>query len=101
MKRTLALLASISLTGCASLIPGAEKVKFTDEAKNVAACKLVGDPVPYSWAPGAAKEGNVRDYAVSHGGDTVLVRHLGAGAKVGIVYNCTGIDLRQPVPVSQ
>jgi len=102
MKRTVALLAALSLVGCSSLAPGAEQVKITKNPNDVRGCKVIG---PLSGVEGSGLRGGgpKENLVLSLGGDTFFETSswLIAPNYHGIVYNCRGIDLRQPVPVSQ
>ncbi len=83
--------------GCSSTaIPGAENVRITEDPKDVAACKLIeARPSAYVFNTKAVRV-TLQDFAMQHGGDTVLLRVPNAG----VIYNCKGVDTRQPVPVA-
>jgi hypothetical protein len=84
----------LSLTGCASTIPGADKaVNFTYNKNDVTACKLVGKTTENTIGT------NMADDAVLSGGDTIYVYKKVIGIRWGIIYNCHGNDTRQPIPV--
>jgi hypothetical protein len=97
MKNLLMVSFLISLTGCASAIPGSEDVLITKNVKDVKGCKLVG--TTYSSKTG------IRNVTLLNGGDTALLTSswltgtMDGGGSV-VMYNCHGTDTRQPVPVT-
>lgn len=98
MKTSLLLTAALlTLSGCGSLAPGAEKVRITHEARDVVGCKIIG---PVSGNGDAIEKKNV---VLASGGDTLLITSswIIAPQYKGIAYNCSGVDLRQPVPVTK
>lgn len=84
----LAAIAVIGLgaAGCVSvaLAPGAEKVKITKNASDVASCKAVGNVSSPLMGP-KATPANLQNKTVGLGGNTVFL--TGAGAE-GIAYSC-------------
>jgi hypothetical protein len=94
MKRALVLLVALALAGCVSLIPGAEKVRITRNPQDIVNCKVVGQERVFS------KENEEKQHVFVEGGDTVLVTFKFGWNKVGVPYNCSGVDPRQPVPVT-
>ena len=94
---TITLTLLLTFTGCATArIPGAEAVTFTKNPKDVEGCKLAG--TFYSSKKGLS------DRAIELGGDTVYIRSNWLAGTVdgggnGAIYNCKGVDTRQPVPV--
>ena len=110
MKNVLAL-AALFLSACITLpsphAPGAEKVVFTHDAKVVAGCKIVG-PVRTARKSdvemglgGVGQSENriaMQNAALAAGGDAVWVSRTALFD--GIAYNCSGVESRQPVPVT-
>jgi len=91
--KTLFTILSIALMGCASTVPGAEKVLITSNPKDVVGCKVIAQP----RGPYLVPDNDLRNEVYSLGGDTVLRnRQIGMMA-----YNCRGFDLRQPIPVKE
>ena|ERR1035437_7968491 len=95
------------ITGCSSAAPGAEQVKLTRNPKDTIGCKVVTSFSFKQGPAGAGDKANVLNFAYGAGGDTVFMTSGGGmgtcgglGSCSGMVYNCRGIDLRQPVPVS-
>ena len=94
----LTLLALVSLSGCVSTtLPGAENVHYTEDPKDISGCKMVGGQIPGGQLGHRLDLGET---AIQAGADTVLYRKVALGARVANLYNCTGVDTRQPVPVS-
>jgi hypothetical protein len=117
MKKILvAVVAALALTACLSgggipLAPGAEKVSLTRNPTDVTNCKVLG-PVSgskdaYAFnVKGSTKEKemtkSIQNIAFSLGADTVFITDAAGayiGPRNGIAYNCSGVELRQPVPV--
>jgi hypothetical protein len=77
-------------TACATvaLAPGAEKVRLTSNAQDVAACTAVGnvrEPVDARSPPPSADVLNeLRNQAIGLGGNTVFVTEFGEG----VAYRC-------------
>ena len=102
MKTTLLLTTLLfTLTGCATidLLPGAENVVFTQNPKDIMGCKVIGQDIIINFKSSAgAHDGRNRFFI--KGGDTFLVTgKWGLKGRAGVIYNCSGIDARQPVPV--
>lgn len=88
------------LTGCSSMIPGADKVVFTKNPDDVLGCKIIpGHFFPYRAVYGIHNDNAIRDAVYGLGGDTVLLVKPIMYAATGIPYNCHGNDPRQPIPV--
>src|SRR5664280_3475847 len=97
---TLALAAIVVATsGCSSAAPGAEKIRVTSNPKDVAGCKVAGQVSTHTSSPG--NETRLRNAALTIGGGTIFVTSSGlSGPYQGMVYNCGGTDMRQPMPVA-
>jgi hypothetical protein len=90
------VMASLVLQGCATttLAPGADKVRLTQKAADVASCTAVGN---ITTPPGPKGSGNFttpasfQNQAVGLGGNTVFVTSQLLGAPIdGVVYRCPG-----------
>jgi hypothetical protein len=82
------LLLLMVLTACTSLSPGAEKIKVTRNAKDVAGCKAVGEVsglTANQALPGAKKK--MMNAALALGADTVFVTST-VGSYDGVAYLC-------------
>ena len=81
---------AILLTACASLAPGADKVRVTQKAADVANCTAVGNIKLPRDAQGQAAPVNAvaefRNQTVSFGGNTALVTSSLLGE--GVAYRC-------------
>jgi hypothetical protein len=107
---------ALSIVGCSTVVsvaPGSENVRIVKpyEKQTVTNCKVVG---PASVAVSsnelnmsAIAQDNtqiLKNYTFAVGGDTFFPTFGTRKAKGnvsqvhGVVYNCTGIDTRQPVP---
>jgi hypothetical protein len=98
VKKTLiAFLAALALTGCTSLVPGSERVRVTWNPGDVVNCKIVG--------PMSGYERTMQDDALASGADTVLKTRTTSATSDYVehwtAYNCSGVDPRQPVPVTK
>ncbi len=89
--------AALTLAGCVSVAPGAEKVILTHNPKDVTGCKIIG-PIQ-----GRGNDDEKRNVVFASGADTFFVTSSWVSAPnySGVAYNCKGVDLRQPVPVSR
>ena len=87
----LAAIAVIGLgtAGCATvaLAPGAENVKITKKAGDVASCKVVGNVKAQPVGPEATKA-TLRNQALGLGGNTVFVTGADAVSVAGVAYSC-------------
>ena len=95
------------ITGCSSVAPGAEQVKLTRNSKDTIRCKIVTSFKFKSEPASLGDKANVLNFAYGAGGDTVFMTSAGGlgtrgglGHCSGMVYNCRGTDMRQPVPVT-
>lgn len=89
MKTKVALIClGIFLTGCLSTVPGAEKVIITKDRNAVLGCKVIPKQLPIG-----VTDNDFRNAAYSLGADTILAPQY-------IFYNCSGVDNRQPIPVT-
>jgi hypothetical protein len=96
MRQTLlAILIVFAASGCASTVPGAEKVVITSDPQDIIKCKVVGQERNVTNAKDAKKT------AFIDGADTILITRTFAWTKMGVPYNCSGVDPRQPVPVTK
>jgi hypothetical protein len=87
MLRVIVLAVAFTCTGCVSLAPEAERVRFTRSAADVANCELVGN------VEGLGRGGlvcakpcelDLRNRTAALGGDTVLF----TGGGTGMAYRC-------------
>jgi hypothetical protein len=84
----------MTLTSCTSLSPGAEKVKFTRDPKDVAGCKAVGQVSGLTGTqalPGAKQK--MMNAALAIGADVVFVTST-VGSYDGVAYRCGSHDSR-------
>ena len=90
-NRYFAAFALIGLftAGCVTvaLAPGAEKVKITKNASDVAACKAVGN-VRAPLQGTEAVNATLQNQTLGLGGNTVFVTGPEAQAVGGVAYNC-------------
>lgn len=81
----------ILLTACVSLEPGADKVRITKDASDVANCSAVGNIKVPGDAQGQVTTATAefRNQTVGFGGDTAFVTFSPFGVPVeGIAYRC-------------
>jgi hypothetical protein len=87
----LAAIAAIGLgtAGCVTvaLAPGAEKVKITKNASDVASCKAVGN-VKSPIIGDEAINATLQNQALGLGGNTVFVTGAVAESVAGVAYSC-------------
>jgi hypothetical protein len=90
-KWRLAAIAAIGLatTGCVTvaLAPGAEKVKITKNASDVASCKAVGN-VKSPLIGYDAINATLQNQTLGLGGNTVFVTGTAAESEAGVAYSC-------------
>ncbi len=104
MRLSILLAATLFLSACTTLAPGAEKVKLTRNAKDVAGCSVIG-PVEtprrndVGLGGGTEADTTMKNNAFSIGADTVFVTSAMASFS-GVAYRCGPGDPRQPVPVT-
>jgi hypothetical protein len=83
----LTAIAAIALgaAGCATiaLAPGAEKVRITDTAGDVASCKVVGNVVSQDASTEALK-----NQTLGLGGNTLLYTGASGSSVEGLAYSC-------------
>jgi len=82
-----AFIAAFLLGACATvaLAPGADKVRITDDAKEVASCTPVGNVlVPLEVSENSFAE--LRNHTVGLGGNTVFITSARYGT--GVAYRC-------------
>ena len=84
--------AALFLAGCASVKPGADRVVLTRDQKTVAGCKEVGFVQVWVSFSFQDARNQIRNRAVSLGGDTILVTSP-FGDTTGTAYSCPS---RQP-----
>jgi len=85
--------ATILLSACVTLAPGADQVRITDKASDVATCKALGNlQVPMNGgqpADGFSAQDQFRNQAVGLGSNVALVTQGFVGIPVaGIAYRC-------------
>jgi hypothetical protein len=89
--RRLAAIAAMGLgtAGCVTvaLAPGAEKVKITKKASDVASCKTVGNVNAQPMGPEATNAA-LQNQALGLGGNTVFVTGANARSVAGVAYSC-------------
>jgi hypothetical protein len=91
----LAAIASIGLAtalgtaGCVNiaLAPGAEKVKITKTASDVASCKAVGNVLSKPMGP-TATNADLQNKTLGLGGNTIFVTAATGDAVEGVAYSC-------------
>jgi hypothetical protein len=85
--------ATILLSACVTLAPGADQVRITDKASDVGTCKALGNiQVPKSGqdtVDGFSAQNQFRNQAVGLGSNVALVTEGFVGIPVaGIAYRC-------------
>jgi starvation-inducible outer membrane lipoprotein len=85
--------ATILLSGCVTLAPGADQVRITDKASDVGTCKALGNiQVPMNGqqpVDGFSAQTQFRNQAVGLGSNVALVTQGFVGVPVaGIAYRC-------------
>jgi hypothetical protein len=91
--RLIEILVAVSVSACAStpLAPGADKVKITRIAAEVANCKALGN---LDQGPTEDANASARNHAIGLGGDTVLdttstnMYGMVLPLRTGIIYRC-------------
>jgi hypothetical protein len=76
--------------GCVTVVPvpGADKVRLTNTAADVAACTAKGNvSAPVSVDPGQVL-GTLRNQAVGLGANTVFIADANADTDSGVAYHC-------------
>jgi hypothetical protein len=90
-SRWLAAIAVIGLgtAGCVTvaLAPGAENVKITKKASDVASCKTVGNVKAQPLGP-EATNATLQNQALGLGGNTIFVTGADAVSVAGVAYSC-------------
>lgn len=84
---------AIFLTACASLAPGADRVRVTRDPSDIAACTALGDislpGVTEGQINGANADVEFRNQTVGVGGNAALVTYAPYGVPVqGVAYRC-------------
>jgi hypothetical protein len=76
--------------GCATvaLAPGAEQVRITNKAADVASCKAVGNVKVRSSANSDETDATIRNQAVGLGANTILFTGYVGSSEEGVGYNC-------------
>lgn len=79
----------LAAAGCATvaLVPGAEKVKITKNASDVAACKAVGNVNSQPMGP-EATNADLQNKTVELGGNTIFVTGATGRFVEGVAYSC-------------
>jgi hypothetical protein len=94
MKAILLVTVVIALgviSGCATvaLAPGADKVRLSKDAADVATCKVVGNVKRPQEGNSLDAEPTIRNQAVGLGGNTVFITQSDmTGPVQGIAYQC-------------
>jgi len=70
-----------------ALAPGAEKVKMTNDAGDVASCKAVGNVKAQTMGP-EATNATPQNQTFGLGGNTIFVTGTNAGSVTGVAYSC-------------
>jgi hypothetical protein len=90
-NRGLAAIAVLGLgtAGCVTvaLAPGAEKVKITKEASDVASCKAIGNVKAQPMGP-EATNATLQNQALGLGGNTIFVTGASGVSVAGVAYSC-------------
>jgi hypothetical protein len=90
-NRRLAAVAIIGLgtAGCVTvaLAPGAEKVRITQNANDVASCKAVGNVKALLSGP-QATNATLQNQAFGFGGNTVFETGIDGNSMAGVAYSC-------------
>jgi hypothetical protein len=70
-----------------ALAPGAERVRLTTNAADVAPCKAVGN---VKALPGSSvdSEASIRNQALGLGANTIFVTRYVSGSEEGVAYSC-------------
>lgn len=86
---TVIAVIGIGTAGCVTIahVPGAEKVKITKNASNVASCKAVGNVVSQPMAP-EATNADLQNKALGLGGNTIFVTGANRHSVQGVAYTC-------------
>lgn len=79
----------LGAAGCVTvaLAPGAEKVKITKNASDVASCKAVGNVVSQPMGP-EATNADLQNKALGLGGNTIFVTGANGRSVEGVAYRC-------------
>jgi hypothetical protein len=90
-NRRLAAIVVLGLgtAGCVAvaLAPGAEKVKITRDAGDVASCKAVGNVKSQPLGP-EATNATLQNQTLGLGGNTVFVTGATPDSVAGVAYSC-------------
>jgi hypothetical protein len=80
----------VTVAGCVSVAPQAEKIRVTSNGAEVAECKILGaveSHPPYMFPSDGVNQ--LRNNAVALGADTLLLTSSGAlRGKTGMAYRC-------------
>ncbi len=76
--------------GCATvvLVPGADKVRLTSTAADVAPCNAVGNVSAPMVVDSAEVTGSLQNQAVGLGANAVLITGSSGGTESGVAYHC-------------
>jgi hypothetical protein len=76
--------------GCSTvaLAPGAEQVRVTSNAADVASCKAAGNVKARSSFDSGATDAAIRNQALGLGANTVFFTGYVRGSEEGVAYNC-------------
>jgi hypothetical protein len=80
---------ALGTSGCVTiaLAPGAEKVKITKSASDVASCKAVGNVVSRPMGP-EATNADLQNKTFGLGGNTIFVTGATGDSVEGVAYTC-------------
>jgi hypothetical protein len=86
---SIALATALGTAGCVNiaLAPGAENVKTTKNASDVASCKAVGDVLSKPMGP-TATNADLRNKTLGLGGNTIFVTAANGDSVEGVAYSC-------------
>lgn len=81
------------LAACVSLVPGADKVRVTEDESDISGCNIVGylelPGVAQGQVNGANADAEFRNQTVGLGGNTAYVTYAPFGSPVtGVAYHC-------------
>lgn len=86
---SIVLATAVGIAGCVNiaLAPGAEKVKITKSASNVASCKPVGNVLSKPMGP-TATNADLQNKTLGLGGNTIFVTGANGDSVEGVAYSC-------------
>ena len=86
---SIGLATALGTAGCMNiaLAPGAEKVRITKSASDVASCKAVGNVVSKPMGP-TATNADLQNKTFGLGGNTIFVTAANGDSVEGVAYSC-------------